>query len=70
MSVLDEIVVGVRADLEQRQAQVPLSRLQERVERLPAPRDVLATLSAPGGVKVIAEVKRVQPEQGRARRHR
>jgi hypothetical protein len=64
VSVLDEIIVGVRADLEERQERVPLARLQERVERGPEPRDVLAALSAPGGVKVIAEVKRSSPSKG------
>jgi indole-3-glycerol phosphate synthase len=64
VSVLDEIVVGVREDLELRQAQVPLSRLQERVERGPVAHDVLASLREPGGVKVIAEVKRSSPSKG------
>jgi len=64
VSVLDEIVAGVRDDLQQRQAEVPLARLQERVERGPSARDVVAALSAPGGVKVIAEVKRSSPSKG------
>lgn len=64
MSVLDEIVVGVREDLEQRQAETPLDRLQERVARAPAALDALAALSEPDGVKVIAEVKRSSPSKG------
>jgi indole-3-glycerol phosphate synthase len=64
VSVLDEIIVGVREDLDQRQAAVPLDRLRERVDRGPAARDALATLVEPDGVKVIAEVKRSSPSKG------
>lgn len=63
MGVLDDIVVGVREDLAERQSRVPLARLQEQVAALPEPRDVLAALSAPG-LSVIAEVKRRSPSKG------
>jgi indole-3-glycerol phosphate synthase len=64
VSVLDEIIVGVRADLAERQERVPLSVLKGRVERSPAAHDVLAALSVGDGVKVIAEVKRSSPSKG------
>jgi indole-3-glycerol phosphate synthase len=64
VSVLDEIVAGVREDLDERQARVPSSRLQDLADRAPAARDALAVLSAPGGVKVVAEVKRSSPSKG------
>lgn len=38
MSVLDEIIDGVRADLAERQARVSLDELKERAARAPAPR--------------------------------
>jgi indole-3-glycerol phosphate synthase len=64
VSVLDEIIVGVRVDLADRQARVPLPVLRERVERCLPAHDVLAALSAGDGVKVIAEVKRSSPSTG------
>jgi indole-3-glycerol phosphate synthase len=63
VSVLDEIVAGVREDLAQRQARIPLSELKRRVDSVPGPRDALAVLRQ-GGVGVIAEVKRSSPSKG------
>ncbi|TYK47802.1 indole-3-glycerol phosphate synthase TrpC [Actinomadura decatromicini] len=63
MSVLDEIVEGVRADLAERQRDVPLGALKEKAAAAEAPRDALAALRGPG-VTVIAEVKRSSPSKG------
>lgn len=64
MSVLDEILDGVRADLAERQAATPLERLKEQAADLPRrPVDVAAALRGPG-VRVIAEVKRASPSKG------
>ncbi|WP_046471671.1 indole-3-glycerol phosphate synthase TrpC [Allosalinactinospora lopnorensis] len=63
MSVLDEILDGVRADLTDRQAATPLERLKEKAESVPRPKDVVAALRRPG-VQVIAEVKRSSPSKG------
>ena len=63
MSVLDDLLVGVRADVAERAAQTPLEQLQQRIRRAPEPRDAYATLRAPG-VGVIAEVKRSSPSRG------
>jgi indole-3-glycerol phosphate synthase len=63
VSVLDEILDGVRADLAERQRQVPLDALRELAERQPPARDPRPALSAPG-VSVIAEVKRSSPSKG------
>ncbi|MGQ0846322.1 MAG: indole-3-glycerol phosphate synthase TrpC [Sporichthyaceae bacterium] len=63
MSVLDEILSGVRADLDERQAALPLEALKERARRAPAPLEVLGRLRGPG-VSVIAEVKRSSPAKG------
>ena len=63
MSVLDEILDGVRADLAERQRTVGIEELKRRAERASAPRDVYGAL---GGdrVSVIAEVKRSSPSKG------
>ncbi len=63
MGVLDDIVVGVREDLAERQSRVPLRHLQDAVAALPAPRDMVAALGRPG-MAVIAEVKRSSPSKG------
>ena len=63
VSVLDEILDGVRADLAERQRRVSLDQLKEMARRAPSPRDALAALRAEG-VGVIAEVKRASPSRG------
>jgi indole-3-glycerol phosphate synthase len=63
VSVLDEILEGVRADLAERQRQVPLEQLKEMARRAPSPLDAMAALKAEG-VSVIAEVKRASPSRG------
>jgi indole-3-glycerol phosphate synthase len=63
-TVLDEIIDGVRADLAVRVARLPLDELQSRVRLVEPARDALGVLSAGGGVKVIAEVKRSSPSKG------
>ncbi|MGD0373959.1 MAG: indole-3-glycerol phosphate synthase TrpC [Streptosporangiaceae bacterium] len=63
MSVLDEILEGVRADLAARQRIVPLDRLKEVASGQPSPRDALAALGG-DDVAVIAEVKRASPSKG------
>ncbi|TAK71202.1 MAG: indole-3-glycerol phosphate synthase TrpC [Actinomycetota bacterium] len=63
MTVLDDIVAGVRADLESRMATTPLDQLKALADRRPAARDLRSVLSA-DGVQVIAEVKRSSPSKG------
>jgi indole-3-glycerol phosphate synthase len=64
VSVLDEILEGVRADLADRQRLVSLDQLKEMARRAPSPRDAMAALKAEG-VSVIAEVKRASPSRGK-----
>jgi indole-3-glycerol phosphate synthase len=63
VSVLDEILDGVRADLAERQRHVALEQLKEKARQAPSPYDALAALKA-DGVSVIAEVKRASPSRG------
>ncbi len=64
MSVLDEILEGVRADLAERQQRVPLEELKAIAKRQPPARDPMPLLKGPG-VAVIAEVKRSSPSAGK-----
>ena len=63
MSVLDDILDGVRTDLAARQRETPLERLKEIAARAPSPKDVMAAFSGTE-VAVIAEVKRASPSKG------
>jgi indole-3-glycerol phosphate synthase len=63
VSFLDEILVGVRADVAAREAAVPFAEVKQAAARRPAALDAIAALRAPG-VGVIAEVKRSSPSAG------
>ena len=63
MSVLDDIVAGVREDLSRRQSEVPESELRARLLDLPPARDPLPAFRRAGS-SVIAEVKRRSPSKG------
>ncbi|MFD5321526.1 indole-3-glycerol phosphate synthase TrpC [Streptomyces sp. NPDC127098] len=63
MSVLDEIIEGVRADLAERQARTSLDELKESAAKAPQAKDGVAALKG-DGVSVICEVKRSSPSKG------
>jgi len=63
MSVLDDIVAGVREDLAERRATTPLVDLRAALADAPAPLDPMPHFRAPGS-SVIAEVKRRSPSKG------
>jgi indole-3-glycerol phosphate synthase len=63
MGVLDDIVAGVREDLELRQADVSLDRLKERCLHVDPALDPMPVFRGPG-ISVIAEVKRSSPSRG------
>ena len=63
MSVLDEILEGVRADLAERQSRVSLEQLKDMARKAASPLDAAAALKYEG-VSVIAEVKRASPSRG------
>jgi indole-3-glycerol phosphate synthase len=63
MSVLDDIVVGVREDLAARQQRTSLADLQAALADVDPPRDPMPLLREPGS-SVIAEIKRRSPSKG------
>ena len=63
MSVLDEIVDGVRVDLADRESAVPLDDVKAAARRAPDAIDPMPRFRA-AGVSVIAEVKRSSPSRG------
>lgn len=63
MSVLDDIVAGVREDLEGRKAQVSIADLRAALADVDAPRDPMPHFRGAGS-SVIAEVKRKSPSKG------
>ena len=63
VSVLDEIIAGVRQDLADREQRVSLDALKERASRAVPALDTDARLRQ-SGVAVIAEVKRSSPSVG------
>lgn len=65
MTVLDDIISGVREDLEARRNRTPFDEVRTQAANASEPRDAYAALSSPSsGVHVIAEVKRRSPSKG------
>lgn len=65
MSVLDDIIAGVREDVARREAQLPLDQVKLRAQAMPEAKDVISALrDIPGAVSIIAEVKRASPSKG------
>ena len=63
MSVLDDIVDGVRIDLAEREAALPLADVRAALADVDAPRDPMPHFRSAGS-SVIAEVKRRSPSKG------
>jgi indole-3-glycerol phosphate synthase len=68
VSVLEDIIAGVREDLERRKQSVSLDELRDLADRQAPVRDAFAALGGgstnSSGLNVIAEVKRRSPSKG------
>jgi indole-3-glycerol phosphate synthase len=63
-NILDQIVASKRRELEDARARVTETGLERRLAEAPPVRDFRAALERPGGVQVIAEVKKASPSAG------
>ncbi len=70
MTVLDDILSGVREDLVERQASTTLEDLQALAAQRPSALPAESVLRDNDAVRVIAEVKRRSPSKGALARHR
>jgi indole-3-glycerol phosphate synthase len=65
MTILDEIVSHKRDELARRRREVSRAELERRCAAWPAPRDFARALTPePGGVRLLAEVKKASPSRG------
>jgi indole-3-glycerol phosphate synthase len=63
-TILDKIVATKRQEVDRAKTQRPLSELRAQLADAPPVREFFATLSAPGPIKLIAEVKKASPSAG------
>jgi indole-3-glycerol phosphate synthase len=63
-SILDRIVAYKRQEIAAARQRVPEAQLEERIRRMPPPRDFRAALERDPGVAIIAEVKKASPSAG------
>ncbi|MDX1965116.1 MAG: indole-3-glycerol phosphate synthase TrpC [Pirellulales bacterium] len=64
MDILAEIVAHKRAEVAAARAQTPLVQIQAGLADAPPVRNFFQPLAQPGGIKLIAEVKRASPSAG------
>ena len=62
--ILGRIVASKRREIEAGRAQAAENELEQRLSKAPLKRPFGAALTAPGGIQIIAEVKRASPSAG------
>jgi indole-3-glycerol phosphate synthase len=63
-TILDRIVAAKRREIEEARRRTPAAELERRLASAPRVRDFRAALEVPGGVRIIAEVKKASPSAG------
>ncbi|HTU26727.1 MAG TPA: indole-3-glycerol phosphate synthase TrpC [Pirellulales bacterium] len=63
-SILDNIMATKRTEIAAARRTTSEAELRRRIEETPPPRDFFQALSAPGPIKLIAEVKKASPSKG------
>lgn len=63
-TILDQIVATKREEIAAAKQRVGERALREQLALAPAPRDFFAAVTAPGAVRLIAEVKKASPSRG------
>jgi indole-3-glycerol phosphate synthase len=63
-TILDRIVAAKLRELDESRSRVPAAELERQLADAPPVRDFRAALEAPGGVQIIAEVKKASPSAG------
>jgi len=64
MTILEQIIEGVREDLAKREAALPLDELKQQAMAIESAKDAIGVLKGDGMVSIIAEVKRSSPSKG------
>ena len=65
--MLERILEAKRRELDERKKKEPLSRLKNRLEAAPRPRDFKGSLKG-NGIQLIGEIKKISPSQGLLRK--
>jgi indole-3-glycerol phosphate synthase len=63
-TILDTIVASKQREIAEARARLPQRELERRLSDAPPVRDYQAALTQPGGIQVIAEVKKASPSAG------
>lgn len=63
-TILDKIVATKRTEIAAAKSARPIDQLRAQLSQAPPVRDFLAAITAPGPIKLIAEVKKASPSAG------
>ncbi|NIM03785.1 indole-3-glycerol phosphate synthase TrpC [bacterium] len=64
MDILGKIVSYKKSSVQEKKGKIPLAKLKERIDSLPAARDFKGAISLPGKISLICEIKKASPSSG------